>query len=298
MEAVEEDGHEHRAATVDGRERAEQQPRAVLPLAWHHEQKVDDLFHEQPQHAGHDEYPEQVEEVQRDVALARGVAAERAGLPLRMLLGLAGLAVGATFFEQRGVKVALQRHRDCETDAVGNKLVANAGQHDGAQSPGQKKHVQPVGEQRCPAPLVADEAHAEHNERDGEGHQHGQIHEGNHDGGDALAAHSPRVEHGHSLIHGLRDDRQRDARADNEQHAEHAQHHWQTLLVGGAGEFGSDSGRGLIKGVLFLGQSLLSVIDNDARVLHGAHDIAGLVGGVGELFLGRMHDALGVARVV
>ena len=74
VEAVEEDGHEHRAATVDGRERAEQQPRAVLPLAWHHEQKVDDLFHEQPQHAGHDEYPEQVEEVQRDVALARGVA--------------------------------------------------------------------------------------------------------------------------------------------------------------------------------------------------------------------------------
>ena len=50
--------------------------------------------------------------------------------------------------------------------------------------------------------------------------------------------------------------------------------------------------------MLFLGQSLLSVIDNDARVLHGAHDIAGLVGGVGELFLGRMHDALGVARVV
>ena len=100
------------------------------------------------------------------------------------------------------------------------------------------------------------------------------------------------------MIHGLRDDRQRDARADNEQHAEHAQHHWQTLLVGGAGEFGSDSGRGLIKGVLFLGQSLLSVIDNDARVLHGAHDIAGLVGGVGELFLGRMHDVLGVARVV
>lgn len=40
---------------------------------------------------------------------------------------------------------------------------------------------------------------------------------------------------------------------DNEQHAEHAQHHRQALLVGGAGEFGSDSGRGLIKGVLFLG---------------------------------------------
>lgn len=175
------------------------------------------------------------------------------GLPLRVLLGLAGLAMGAAFFEQRGVEVALQRHRDRETDAVGNKLVANAGQHDGAQSPGQKKHVQPVGEQRCPAPLVADEAHAEHNERDGEGHQHGQIHEGHHDGGDALPAHSPRVEHGHGLINGLRDDRQRDARADNEQHAEHAQHHRQALLVGGAGEFGSDSGRGLIKGVLFLG---------------------------------------------
>ena len=210
----------------------------------------------------------------------------------------AGLAIGAAFFEQRGVEVALQRHRDRETDAVGNKLVADAGQHDGAQSPGQKKHVQPVGEQRRPAPLVADETHAEHNERDGEGHQHDQIHEGHHDGGDALPAHSPRVEHGHSLIHGLRDDRQRDARADNEQHAEHAQHHRQALLVGGAGEFGSDSGRGLVEGMLLFGQGLLGIADDDARVLHGMGDIAGLVGSAGELLLGRVHDVLGVARIV
>ena len=33
-------------------------------------------------------------------------------------------------------------------------------------------------------------------------------------------------------------------------------------------------------------------------MLHGTHDITGLVGSAGELFLGRMHNALGVARVV
>ena len=42
---------------------------------------------------------------------------------------------------------------------------------------------------RRPAPLVAQKPYAEDDERRSQGHEHRQMQEGNHDGGDPLAAH-------------------------------------------------------------------------------------------------------------
>ena len=50
--------------------------------------------------------------------------------------------------------------------------------------------------------------------------------------------------------------------------------------------------------MLLFGQGLFGIVGDDARVLHGMGDIAGLVSGMGELLLGRVSDALRVAHIV
>ncbi len=244
-----------------------------MPLARHHEQEVHDLLHDEPQHAGNHEDPEQVEEVQRDVALTRRVAPEGAVLALFVLLGFAGLAVGAALFQH---------------DQVEGKVDAHARQHDGAQAAQDEQHVQPVGQKRRPAPLVAQKPYAEDDERRSQGHEHRQMQEGNHDGGDPLAAHGAGAEHGHGLIDGLANAGQRHAGAHDEQHAEHAQHRGQPLLVGGARELGGDSGRRFVEGHLLLGGHMLGLGDDLARVLHGLRHLAHILSGLRKLLLGSL----------
>ena len=108
MEAVEEHRHQHAATAVNGRERAEQQAGAILVAAEYDE--VEDGLDNEAQDAAHHENPEQVVEVQGDVALAGRVQPQRACLGGLAVFLVAQVAMQPALLGKGGVQVGLQRH--------------------------------------------------------------------------------------------------------------------------------------------------------------------------------------------
>ena len=103
VEAVERHGHEQRTHAVDGGERAKEHAAAVHEVAVLDQHEAD--LEEVTQDAADEEDPKAVEEVQGDVALAGGVAAEHAGLQLALVFHGAQLAAEAALLLQGGVEV-------------------------------------------------------------------------------------------------------------------------------------------------------------------------------------------------
>ena len=82
MEAVERQRHEHGAEAVNGGEGPPQKAGAVLVVAEVDYEHMVDGLDDHPGHRGDDEDPEQVEEVQLDIAAAGLVQTEGAVLGL------------------------------------------------------------------------------------------------------------------------------------------------------------------------------------------------------------------------
>ena len=122
----------------------------------------------QAQDAAHHEYPEDVEEVEGDVAFAGFVAPERAILGGLARLHVAQLAAQLALLGKRWVQVALHHDEEHGHDAVGDQAPAQAGQHDVAQHHAHKHGDHGVGDLRGVAALVAQQADAEHGEHGGQ----------------------------------------------------------------------------------------------------------------------------------
>ena len=78
IESVEGNGEQHGAKAVDGAERAEQKAGSILVHARIDPRHVEDDLDDQAEYAADHEDPEQVEEVELDIALAREVSAQHA----------------------------------------------------------------------------------------------------------------------------------------------------------------------------------------------------------------------------
>lgn len=117
METVERNGHEHRPNTVDRRKRSIQKTSAVLVDAWLNNSHVIDDLDNQTEYAAHHENPEQVEEVQLDIAFARLVATEGSVFGTLARLKVGQLALKAALFRKRGIDIRQQatRNAKCST---------------------------------------------------------------------------------------------------------------------------------------------------------------------------------------
>lgn len=167
VKPVERDGEQHGAKAVDGAERPEQQAGAVLVDARFDVHHVEDDLDDEPEHATHHEDPEQVEEVQLYVALAREIAAEHAARRRHAVLQVAQVALELAFLAQGRVDARREAGEDAELDGRADEVHADALEHD-------VDEYLPHGhddERVCPAPGVStvalDERPAKDDERDG-----------------------------------------------------------------------------------------------------------------------------------
>ena len=177
MEPIERHGHEHGPKAIDGRERAEQHAGTVLDLARLHHHEMEHRLDDQSQHAAHDEDPEDVEEVQGDVALPRLVAAERAILHLFARLQVAQQALQFALLGKRRVDVARKGNEQHHDNGEKDKVGVDAEQHHVAEDARHGQCDERLGRLGRVPPLVAQKADAEDDEQHRQQDQHPHHHE-------------------------------------------------------------------------------------------------------------------------
>ena len=167
VKAVERDGEEHRADAVDGAKGSKEHARAVLPYTGFHDDDVPDLLEYQSQEARDHKDPEQVEEVELDVALAGLVAPEQALACGVAVHHVAQAALQFALLAKRRVDADGERDQDEELHAGADDLRAQALQHDVDDELHEGVGDEHVGERGGIAAAAADEGRAKGDERDG-----------------------------------------------------------------------------------------------------------------------------------
>lgn len=139
---------------------------------------VDDLDN-QAEHTADQKYPEQVEEVELDVAFAGEVAPEHALFGGGAILQVAQAALKVALLLQGGVDGGGQRGEDADLDERAYKVKPDALQHDIDEQLAHGEDDQRVGPARSVAAVAADEGPPEQDE----GHRRDEAQDGA-DGGD------------------------------------------------------------------------------------------------------------------
>ena len=172
VETVERDGHQNGAEPVDRRERPPEHAGSDLVDAGVDDEHVVDRLDGVAHHAGDDEDPKQVEEIERDVSAARFIAAERSLLELLERLHVAQLALKLPLVGKGRIDVSERRDEQDGGEHVPRGVVGHADQHERAEAPRHQKHDDELGRLTRPASFEHDEPDAEHHERDDDdGHQ-------------------------------------------------------------------------------------------------------------------------------
>ncbi len=116
-EAVERNRKQHGAHAIDGTEGSPQHAGSVFEHAriqnW-----ANDAFHHKAKNGRDHENPEQIEEVERDVAFARLVEAKGSLLGIHLVLKLRLLDLLATFFHKRRIEVGGHNEHEDEGSEV------------------------------------------------------------------------------------------------------------------------------------------------------------------------------------
>ena len=167
VEAVERHGKNNGAESVDGGEGAKQQTGSVLIDARIDPGHVEDDLDDEAEHAADHEHPEQVEEVELNVALARGVTAQHAFLRRPALFHGAELFLELALLFQHGVDRRCQRDEDGELDEGACKLQADALEHHVDEYLAQSHHDEDIAPPCRIASVTLDERPAEQDERNG-----------------------------------------------------------------------------------------------------------------------------------
>ena len=163
METVERNGHEHRPNTVDRRKRSIQKTRAVLVDARFNNGHVIDDLDNQTEYATHHENPEQIEEVQLDIAFARLVAAEGSVFGTLARLKVGQLALKAALFRKRGVDIRQQGDEEHQMQHFIEARAMQARKHDLAHHNGDVDRYENFGRNTRTATAIAKHAHAQNN---------------------------------------------------------------------------------------------------------------------------------------
>ena len=160
VEAVKHHGHEHGAKSVDGAEGAKQHAGAVLIDARVVDRHVPDVLQDKSQYAADEEYPEQVEVVELDVALAGLIAAEHAlggGIAVEHLLQA---ALQLALLTQRGVDGGRKRDEDAELNSGAQQEGPDTLEHHVDQKLDDGECNKDVGQAGGVAALVFDKVQA------------------------------------------------------------------------------------------------------------------------------------------
>ena len=176
METGERNSHEHRPNAVNRRKRPIQKARAVLVDAWLNDGHVVDDLDNQTEHAAHHENPEQVEEVQLDVAFARFVAAESSVFGAFARLKVGQLALKAAFFRKRGVDIRQQGNKEHQMQHFVEARAMQARKHDLAHHDGDVDCHEDFGRNARAATAVAKHAHAQNNGHNRANARQGDLH--------------------------------------------------------------------------------------------------------------------------
>lgn len=186
IEAVEHHGHEHGTKAVDGAEGAKQHTGAVLVDTRIVDGHMPDILQDQAEHAADKEYPEQVEVVELDVALAGFIAPEHAlggGVAVEHLLQA---ALQLALLAQRGVDGGRKCDEDAELDGRAQQEGPDALEHHVNQKLDDGKRDKDIGQTGGIAALVLDEVKAKDDQDDGTGSRE-------HDAGDNQSDRDERV---------------------------------------------------------------------------------------------------------
>ena len=169
IEAVEHHGHEHGAKAIDGAEGAKQHAGAILVHARVVDGHVPDVLGDQAQNAADEEYPEQVEVVELDVALAGLIAAEHAlggGIAVEHLLQA---ALQLALLAQCGIDGGRKRDEDDELDGGTQQEESDTLEHHVDQKLDDGERDEDIGQACGIAALVLDEVQAKDDQDDGTG---------------------------------------------------------------------------------------------------------------------------------
>ena len=241
MEAVERHGHQHRANAVDGAKRPEQQSSPVFVNAGVHHQHVIDGLDDKAKHAAYHEYPEQIEEVQGDVAATGGIKAERAVFRLLPGFHVAQLAAKLALAGERRVKVGLHDDQEHRHHGMGDHVGSQAVEHDGADDDGGQDEYHGLGASCGMFAFVSQQADAEDGEHGGQCRvQHRFHHIDDHGGGGGFDV---KVAGGECQHHGDDGDRQKhrgSSACHKAQHAEYLHRQGKAFAIDGV-SVGSES---------------------------------------------------------
>ena len=167
VEPVERRRQQHGAHAVDGRERAEEQAGAVLVDARVDHHHVPDDLQYQTNQAGDHEHPEQVEEVQLDIAVALDVTTEHALLGGGAVLQVAQSALQLALLLERWVHRGGERQQNGQLHGRADELGAHAIEHDVAEQLPQRDDHERVGPDSGVAAPVLKERPAQVDKADG-----------------------------------------------------------------------------------------------------------------------------------
>ena len=169
IEAVEHHGHEHGAKSVDGAKGAKEHAGAILVDAGVVDRHVPDVLGDQAEYAADEEYPEQIEVVELDIALAGFVATEHAlggGVAVEHLLQA---ALQLALLAQCGIDGGRKRDEDDELDGGTQQEGPDALEHHVNQKLDDGERDEDIGEAGGIAALVLDEVQAKDDQDDGTG---------------------------------------------------------------------------------------------------------------------------------
>ena len=211
---VEQHGDDHHAEAVNRRERPPQEACAILVFAEQHEM-VDGLDH-QTEHTTDGEQPEQIEEIQRNIALAGQIAASHT-LGSGVFVCATGIHTSqrelqTTLLTQRRIGGDMQGDQHDKLDSRADKVQAKPLQRQRQQAFGERKRNQQVRPLRDVPAFVPEKQHAEHRQARGGDHQHDRVNRRQNRG------EAQRVERHIAGKHGLHDVQAR-------QHDDRQRHH-------------------------------------------------------------------------
>ena len=174
---VEQHGDDHHAEAVNRRERPPQEACAILVFAEQHEM-VDGLDH-QTEHTTDGEQPEQIEEIQRNIALAGQIAASHT-LGSGVFVCATGIHTSqreleTTFLTQRRIGSDMQGYEHDKLDSRADQIHTKSLQCQRQQAFGKGERNHQIRPLRDMPTLVHNEHHAEHRQTRGGDQQHGRV---------------------------------------------------------------------------------------------------------------------------